>query len=538
MKKKIKSGWSIILTIFSEVFKISDDDNLQSQIIEILENLGVNNYGVISDIYEQYSACIILYVDKFPEKVSSIFESNILSVENEKNLKILINNFMNLLLNNNQNIRTKNLENFSKCIDNKIKLNNSNMNELGKNPNFWKYMINQVLLKTITEMIKKIILLNFLINNKNISFVSINNSQTPDSTNDLNLSNENINDSNNNNIINNNKSINEKEEFCTTLQNFLIVIVNLFNTFFAYNYKELTTFFESVEKIILSDDEYIQKVGLGCVKYLNECEKMKNQYFLQTFSLFLKNLVNNSLEEGFNNINENELYNCIKNKNNHKLIDKNLSLAFIHSHILDLLDKLLSQNIYFLSEEVLNELLVCLEDSINISNNLNSNIQLRFLINDYTKITRNDSTPDEEIFNLFKQFQIAYKNFFFISEFLFFKDNGISNKQNYYKKIIDMSIKAINVYNNKNKDFLNLLNKTNNEKEVKEKEAELNNYVICLCDYIFPSIQKIEFYKNDKDRDIICNLFFDLILCYDQRIREKVRDILNIAFDTIYKNIK
>ena len=537
-EKKIKSGWSIILTIFSEVFKISDDDNLQSQIIEILENLGVNNYGVISDIYEQYSACIILYVDKFPEKVSSIFESNILSVENEKNLKILINNFMNLLLNNNQNIRTKNLENFSKCIDNKIKLNNSNMNELGKNPNFWKYMINQVLLKTITEMIKKIILLNFLINNKNISFVSINNSQTPDSTNDLNLSNENINDSNNNNIINNNKSINEKEEFCTTLQNFLIVIVNLFNTFFAYNYKELTTFFESVEKIILSDDEYIQKVGLGCVKYLNECEKMKNQYFLQTFSLFLKNLVNNSLEEGFNNINENELYNCIKNKNNHKLIDKNLSLAFIHSHILDLLDKLLSQNIYFLSEEVLNELLVCLEDSINISNNLNSNIQLRFLINDYTKITRNDSTPDEEIFNLFKQFQIAYKNFFFIAEFLFFKDNGISNKQNYYKKIIDMSIKAINVYNNKNKDFLNLLNKTNNEKEVKEKEAELNNYVICLCDYIFPSIQKIEFYKNDKDRDIICNLFFDLILCYDQRIREKVRDILNIAFDTIYKNIK
>ena len=314
--------------------------------------------------------------------------------------------------------------------------------------------------------------------------------------------------------------------------------MNLFNTFFAYNYKELTTFFESVEKIILSDDEYIQKVGLECVKYLNECEKMKNQYFLQTFSLFLKNLVNNSLEEGFNNINENELYNCIKNKNNYKLIDKNLSLAFIHSHILDLLDKLLSQNIYFLSEEVLNELLVCLEDSINISNNLNSNIQLRFLINDYTKITRNDSTPDEEIFNLFKQFQIAYKNFFFIAEFLFFKDNGISNKQNYYKKIIDMSIKAINVYNNKNKDFLNLLNKTNNEKEVKEKEAELNNYVICLCDYIFPSIQKIEFYKNDKDRDIICNLFFDLILCYDQRIREKVRDILNIAFDTIYKNIK
>ena len=29
---------------------------------------------------------------------------------------------------------------------------------------------------------------------------------------------------------------------------------------------------------------------------------------------------------------------------------------------------------------------------------------------------------------------------------------------------------------------------------------------------------------------------FELILCYDQRIREKVKDILNIVFDDIYSN--
>ena len=60
--------------------------------------------------------------------------------------------------------------------------------------------------------------------------------------------------------------------------------------------------------------------------------------------------------------------------------------------------------------------------------------------------------------------------------------------------------------------------------------------MISLNDYIFPSLQKIEFYKDRQYRDIISKLLFELILCYDQRIREKVRDILNIAFDTLYKN--
>ena len=245
------------------------------------------------------------------------------------------------------------------------------------------------------------------------------------------------------------------------------------------------------------------------MKFLINCERMKNQYFLQTFSLFLITLANKSLEENLNSIDEKELLNITKKRINNKILDKNLSLAFIHLNILNMLDKLLSQNIYFLNDEILNKLLDCLENSL---------------------------ISEDEIFNLFKQFQIAYKNFYFIAEFLYYKDNGISNKQKYYKKILDISIKAINIYNNKSKEFLNFISKTNNEKEVKEKEAELNNYVISLNDYIFPAIQKIEFYKNENYRNIICKLFFELILCYDQRIREKVKDILNIVFDDIYSN--
>jgi hypothetical protein len=259
--------------------------------------------------------------------------------------------------------------------------------------------------------------------------------------------------------------------------------------------------------------------------------------------VLLLTLANKSLEESLNNIEIIDIENSIKMRANNKLLDINLSMSFVHFNVLNLLDKLLSQNIYFLNDEVLNKLLDCLEASIFISNNFNANIKLRFIIDEYNKQIENSFSNknnalicDEEIFNLFKQFQMAYKNFYFIAEFLYYKDNGISNKQKYYKKIMEMSIKSINIYNNKHKEFMNLINKSNNEKEVKEKEAELNNYVISLNDFIFPSIQKIEFYKDKQYRDIICKLLFELILCYDQRIREKVRDMLNIVFDTLYKN--
>ena len=101
---------------------------------------------------------------------------------------------------------------------------------------------------------------------------------------------------------------------------------------------------------------------------------------------------------------------------------------------------------------------------------------------------------------------------------------------------MDISIKIISNYSDKNKEFLILINNAENEKEYKEKELELNNFVLPLCDNIFPTIQKIEFYKYDKYRDIISKILFDLILCYDQRIREKIKDLLNVVFVKLFKS--
>jgi hypothetical protein len=241
-------------------------------------------------------------------------------------------------------------------------------------------------------------------------------------------------------------------------------------------------------------------------------------------------------------MNEKEISNLMKAKKNINIIDKNLSLCFIHFNILSLLDKLLSQYINFLPDDILNKLLDCLEASIIISNNFNSNLQLRYLITEYNKMVINPLssmailTANNEIINLFKQFQISIKNFFFIVEFLYNKENDLNIKKKYYKRIMDISIKIISNYSDKNKEFLILINNAENEKEYKEKELELNNFVLPLCDNIFPTIQKIEFYKYDKYRDIVSKILFDLILCYDQRIREKIKDLLNVVFVKLFKS--
>ena len=180
---KIKSGWIVILNIFEEIFKLPDEVNLQNQTLEILKYVLINNYEEISSNFEQFSECLKLYRTNFPEKVIDIYENLIPKVENEKNFKILINCFVPLITHSNDKIRAQSLSDFTNCINKRLKNEKSNLNELGKKQIFWKYLINQVLLPTLSELIKMITSLNYIINNNNLNLISINDNQTIDTIN-------------------------------------------------------------------------------------------------------------------------------------------------------------------------------------------------------------------------------------------------------------------------------------------------------------------------------------------------------------------
>ena len=145
--------------------------------------------------------------------------------------------------------------------------------------------------------------------------------------------------------------------------------------------------------------------------------------------------------------------------------------------------------------------------------------------------------------NLFQQLQISVKNYFYLLEQLYYKNENFERKQELFQKILNSSEIILNEYISKDNEYKTFIEKNENckdddlklEGEFQEWESLLLNYSNIICEYIFPFIQKIEFFKNDKCRDNMVNIIFKLIMCYQPKIREKIKDILKLVFQEINK---
>jgi hypothetical protein len=190
----------------------------------------------------------------------------------------------------------------------------------------------------------------------------------------------------------------------------------------------------------------------------------------------------------------------LKNKKNTKnmygLIDKYIFLSYIHYNTILLLDSSIPKYMKYLSYDELNKIIECLNISYISSMNFNSKIDLRLDISDFMKI---NST-----INLFQQFQISVKNYFFLLEQLYYKTENVEIKQELFQKIINSSEIVLNEYISKDNEYKTFIEKNANfkdddfklEGEFQEWEILLLNYSNIICEYIFPLIQKIEFLKN------------------------------------------
>ena len=150
--------------------------------------------------------------------------------------------------------------------------------------------------------------------------------------------------------------------------------------------------------------------------------------------------------------------------------------------------------------------------------------------------------------NLFQQFQISIRNYFFLLEYICNKNNKseIINNINTYKEKIFSSAEIIlqsfiDINNEYKKILLNANEKKDeinniNNKELREKEIILNYYIIPLCENIFPIIKKSKFYEDDKYRNIFCQIFLEMISCENLKIRTNIKELLNISFDVLYKD--
>ena len=519
--KNMKSGWDVVLSIFEEVAKMDNEELIHKQILKVLYDISKNNYNEIKDIFKEFTSCLVLFEPMHQEEVMNIIENFVEQVEEENNYLVLLESYKCFMIDNNEKTRYEGLSNLIECINKKFKNPKSNLYLIGKKEQFWEFLMVQILINVVEEIKIKITMLPF----GNSNNPSINPSYY---TNFYSSSNQ-VTSNNNNEMVNNNISFNDEiEKLSNFLQILLIKIGTLFNDYFSYNYKLLGKYFEELEILVFYHEDKVHKASLECIIFLNEIEKMKNMSFLRPYIIFLTRLADKSLEKDLLDIDIHILKYNYKQYNN--IIDINIFYCYLHLRILKLLDILIENYIDILGEDDLNKILNCLENSFDISIKFNKSIELRLLIT--------DNLNSGNIVVLFKQMQIAIKIYYFILEHLFNDDNNsFHSKQNYYKRIIETSIKILNNFSESNKEYYDItnkpLNKNRDEREIKKKKKIIKHHSFPITNYIFPILQKIVFFKFDKYKELITNSLLDLIICQNEEIRRNVQELLTEIYNKL-----
>ena len=534
--ENIKYGWLTVINIYKELYYINELSNMKNQVLDIFISLSEKNFKEIIGMINNFLSLLKLYIPSYAEKIMKIINILFKNINNENNYKSLLKLYLYFFINENEEIRNKSLINFNNNISKEYLINFPFLKNIYKKENFWKLIFQDVLYKSIDYLAQKIS--EFSSNNNNINI--INSISNNNNSNNLSISlSETLTDISSYKSLNvkgarNNN--NEKIKYSNSVSNLMINCINIFENFFMFNNKEFKYFLDFLENLIFFDEEKVQKIVIQSIKILFESDKIKNNIYLQPFIKFFISILNKSCGDELNKINID--LNKIKNNSKNKLmlhnIEKNIFLSHIHFNVLFLLDKTLPKIIKQINLDDLNKLIDMFSLSYLNAIKFNKKINLRLSISNLIKI---NST-----INLFQQFQISIKNYFFLLEYICNKNNNSEILNNYKEKIFSSAEIILQSFIDINKEYKSLLlndNEKNDEiinKELREKEIILNYYNVPLCENIFPLIKKSKFYEDDKYRNIFCKIFLEMISCENIKIRENIQNLLNISFDVLYKD--
>ena len=524
----IKYGWVTVINIYKELYYISELNNIKIQVLDIFISISEKYFSEINAVMNSFASFLKLYIPSYPIKTMEIVDIIFKNINNENNYKSLIKLYLNFLINDDEEIRNKSLENLNYNISKEYISKYVFLKDIYKKEYFWKLIFNEILYKSIDYLSQKIA--EFICNNNIniINSISNNNSNTA-----LSETITDISSYKSLNVKGSRNNINEKIKYANTLQNIVINTGNIFDIYFAYNKKEFPNFLNLIEKIIFFDDEKVQKIGIQIIKFLFNLDKIKNTFFLQPFIRFFISILNKSSGTELSKLSYKDIINNSGSKIFIHNIERNIFLGHIHFNLLFLFDNSYPKIISLLKSEEIKKLIDMFHMSYINSANFNSKIKLRVAISNLVNI---DST-----INLFQQFQISIKNYFFLLEYICNKIDKKEMKTNFRNKILFSAEKILNDYIIKENEFKtffvndkNIKDNEKMEKEYQEKEIVLNYYIKPLCENVFPAIKEAKFQEDEKYKDIFCKIFLTMISCDNIKIRENIKDLLNIVFNTLY----
>ena len=217
----------------------------------------------------------------------------------------------------------------------------------------------------------------------------------------------------------------------------------------------------------------------------------------------------------------------------------------IQLKILNFIEKLVENYFMFFTEiNEINLILNSLEKSYDVAYNFNCNLEIRLSLSNLEK--------SKGILGIFKQMKLALKIYFELLNKIydFNEENEIRNFC--FEKIMKISIKILNELIERNEEYCEfksvfLNNNKENSSENKENLSEnsffnedeecfltereniIMNLEENINNYVFNSVLHMQFFKNEKYKNEICKIVFELILIENSEIRENVKQILSIV---------
>ena len=510
--KNIKSGWNVILNIINFVVnedwknnennnekneknneKNNENNQIQNEIIqksiETFEEISINNFNEILDFYPIYIIIFKSLLLKNPEKYCKILTNQKFYIKKKENFKLFLLCYLDLLINNKIEIRSFSLSE----IFNSINYGIENINEIKNSNDFWDFLFNQILIHSI------------------------------------NILKENV--------------------FISSIRDFLIKTLNLFFVYYDFNNLFFNNFLDLIINIIFDEIDEIFNIGIEIINLIfSNKEILKKKSFFNNFYLFLLAILNKSLQNDFLNLNLNDFTNLKEFDNKMKLNKITLNCR-IQLKILNFIEKLVENYFMFFTEiNEINLILNSLEKSYDIAYKFNCNLEIRLSLSNLEK--------SKGILGIFKQMKIALKIYFDLLNKIYDFNEENEIRTFCFEKIMKISIKILNELIERNEEYCEFKsalngNFLNNNKEnssenkenvnensffnedeecfLTERENIIMNLEENINNYVFNSVLHMQFFKNEKYKNEICKIVFELILIENSEIRENVKQILSIV---------
>lgn len=548
----IKSGWRIIFSIFSLA---SDDDNSQQELkrktFETIMKVFNNHFSQIKDNYNEMSYCVKRYSKNYPEECITIYKNSYDLLEEIPHVNSLLLCLGSLIRDNRENIRNVASAAFFYIVK---KITESTINDHQSTQKFCKttkmnssgYTFNPTLTfkensnnnssgnpsiassqKNADIGIRSTIKIDYA----NYSQTVTNNTNLPTAllfskiyydSDFWNKSYKNIFNPVIDDLI--------AAKYSTTLEIFLVNFNDIFMTFFDKIDFLLENYLATLTTIITSDNESIALAGFEAFKILieklssNPSSKINIKFWDQiiktTADVFNKTRQVELLSLNISNFNNPEFQSIYQD-----IVYKNVIFCIIQHNLIELSDNIIELHYEKINFEHLNILMDCLRESWELAYNFNVEFNLRQLISYHFMSALNNVAA------LFKQQQDG--TYIFFKALIKIYESEISNKEikaDARSKIISNSKKIL-------KDFVDRINYNEDQSYLfNENERLLNNMVPVILECIFKNLEKVDFLRDDIDKEDFIKIFIDLIACNVLEIRFKVRDLLSELFKNYYSN--